>query len=237
MIELYACGSPNVFKVLLMLGETGLPFTVKRVNIANEEQFAPEFTALNPNSKLPVIVDSDGPEGRPHTVFESGAILIYLADKTGRLLPTAPAARSEALQWLMWQMGGVGPMFGQALHFKFLAPAGSDYGRVRYLTEVQRLYNVAEARLKRSPWLGGTEYSIADIAAWPWLGKYPKTLEIDMTTRPHVAAWIAKIEQRPGQQAIAEAAKHLYKGDLVAQKEAKPDSLDRFYLRGRWARA
>ncbi len=236
MIELHACGSPNVLKVLLMLGETGLPFTVKRVNIAAEEQFAPAFTALNPNAKLPVIVDGDGPGGRPHTVFESGAILLYLADKTGRFLPAAPAARSTAVQWLMWQMASVGPMFGQALHFQYLGPPGSDYARLRYRTEVQRLYDVAETRLARSTWLGGDDYSIADIAAWPWLGKYPKTLQVDMTTRPAVSKWIAAIEARPGQQAIAELGKQLYKSDLAAQKEAAPDSVDRFYGRGRWVR-
>jgi GST-like protein len=150
MIDLYACGSPNVLKVIFMLSETALPYTLHEVDMGAGEQYAPEFVALNPNSKLPVIVDRDGPQGRPHTVFESGAILLYLAEKAQLLLPIDAEARSRALQWLMWQMASVGPMFGQALHFRYIAPQDIPYARGRYLREVNRLYDVLEARRSSS---------------------------------------------------------------------------------------
>jgi GST-like protein len=236
MIELYAGGTPNVYKVLLMLAECGLPYTLKRVNVQAGEQFAPGFTALNPNAKIPVITDSDGPGGAPHTVFESGAILLYLARKTGRFLPAGAAAESTVMQWLMWQMASQGPMFGQALHFKYVAPAGSEYGRTRYLTEVQRLADVAETRLGAAPWLGGADYSIADMAAWPWFAKYHRMLHIDLAARPRLAAWITAIEQRPAYAAIDGVIRDLFKGDMAATKAADLDALDRFFGRGRWVR-
>lgn len=235
MIKLYGSGSPNVFKVLFMLGETGLDFELERVNVVAQEQFAPEFVALNPNAKVPVIVDEDGPGGRPHTVFESGAILIYLAEKTGRFLSQDAAARSETLQWLMWQMASLGPQFGQALHFKYIAPPGNDYARRRYLTEARRLYGVLDARLARKPFVGGDEFTIADIAIYPWAGKYFKTLGIDAAEFPHVAAWAQRIEARPGLQKVNDLATRLFKDGLAAQKEADADSLDRFFGRGRYA--
>ena len=164
MIELYGSGTPNVIKILFMLGETELPYTVHKVNVFAGDQFKPAFTAMNPNSKVPVIIDTDGAGGKTITLFESGAILIYLAEKTGKLLPTEPEARAHTLQWLMWQMAGIGPMFGQAVHFTRYAPPGQDYGRARYLTEAKRLHEVLDQRLGESEYVAGDFFSIADIA-------------------------------------------------------------------------
>ena len=237
MIKLYGSGTPNVFKVLFMLGETGLDFELERVNVVAQEQFKPEFIALNPNSKVPVIVDSEGPGGKPHKVFESGAILIYLADKSGQFLPKEPAARSTALQWLMWQMASVGPMFGQAVHFKYIAPAGTDYPRQRYMTEAHRLFGVLNARLSNNAYLAGAEFSIADMATYPWTGKYFKTRGFDPVDFPHVADWVKRLAARPGLQRVNDLATTLFKEGLVKQKEADADSLDRFFGRGKYVTA
>ena len=172
MIDLYALTSPNVRKVYLMLEELELPYKEIFVDVWKGDNYKPEFRKLNPNGKIPVIVDHDGPGGKPYTVFESGAILMYLADKTGRFLPKDTAARYEVIQWLMIQLTGVGPMFGQLTHFKKFAPPGNDYSLSRYQTEVLRLYDVLEARLGGSAWLGGPDYSIADIATFPWTANY-----------------------------------------------------------------
>ena len=231
MIDVYGSGSPNVMKVLFMLSEAGLAHRWHGVNVAAGEQFSASFTALNPNGKVPVIVDPHGPDGVPHTVFESGAILLYLAEKTGRFWPADPATRSTVLQWLMWQMAGVGPMFGQAMHFTYIAGPGNDYAKERYQREVNRLYDVAEARLSSSAWLGGAEFGIADMAAFPWLGKYPKTLSIDMGRRPSVQAWIDAVRARPAWQRIDEHTRALFKQGLAQQKEARTEQLDRFFGR------
>ena len=237
MIKLYGSGTPNVFKVLFMLGETGLDFELERVNVVAQQQFTPAFVALNPNSKVPVLVDDDGPGGKPHTVFESGAILIYLADKTGQFLPKEPAARSTALQWLMWQMASVGPMIGQAVHFKYIAPAGTDYPRQRYMTEARRLFGVLNKRLSNNTYMAGAEFSIADMATYPWTAKYFKTLGFDAADFPHVAEWAKRLEARPGLQKVNDLATSLFKEGLVKQKEADADSLDRFFGRGRYVTA
>lgn len=236
MIELYGCGSPNVFKVMYMLAETGLPWTLRRVKVSHGDQFEPAFVAMNPNSKVPVIVDTDGPGGQPHTVFESGAILLYLAEKTGRGLPDEPAARSRAMQWLMLQMASVGPQFGQALHFTYIAP-DTPYARQRYVTEVNRLYDVYDAHLASNAWLAGPAFSVADIAAFPWLAKYVRTLSIDLASRPHVARWIADFQARPWFADMDAQAKALFKEDAQAQKDASPAQLDRFFGRTGWAAA
>ncbi|EEF26935.1 glutathione-s-transferase theta, gst, putative [Ricinus communis] len=238
MIDLYGCGSPNVLKVLLMLEELALPYRLHKVNVHHAEQYRPELLALNPNNKVPFIVDNDA-EGGPHTVIESGAILFYLAEKTGRLFGQTLLQRSEIMQWLMWQMGGVGPMFGQALHFQYIAAEGNDYARKRYLTEVKRLYDVAEQRLSQSAWLGGGEYSIADIAAWPWLAKYYnyKGFERRLSDFPNLSRWITAIEQRPAYGRIHELFKALFKEDLGHQQTASADELDHFFGRGRYFRA
>jgi GSH-dependent disulfide-bond oxidoreductase len=223
MITLFGCGSPNVHKVLLMLAETGLDYDFRSVPLYDGTLAALEFRAMAPNGRLPVLVD-DGV-----AISESGAILTHLAEKTGRLLAREGRDRDGALQWLMWQMAGVGPMFGQALHFLFIAPGTNDYAKGRYLREVNRLYDVADARLAVSLYLGGADYSIADIAAIPWLRNYVKTLGIDMTNRPHVLDWIARIEARPAWIATEAESKRLFKADLVAQKDATPGQRAAFF--------
>jgi GST-like protein len=164
-------------------------------------------------------------------VFESGAILIYLAEKSGRFLPTDPAERSTVLQWLMFQMASIGPMFGQALHFDYIAPPENSYGRHRYKTEVERLYDVVERRLKVSEWIGGDEYSIADIACVPWIGRYAKTLKVDLGSRPATSAWVTKIEHRTGFRKVDEMGKRLYWEGIASQRASSESALDRFFLR------
>ena len=239
MIDLHGCGSPNVLKVLLMLEELELPYRFHKVNVHAAQQFSPSFLALNPNHKVPAIVDHDAAGGGSHTVIESGAILFYLAEKTGRLFGGTLAARSEVMQWLMFQMSGVGPMFGQALHFQYIAPPGDDYARRRYLTEAKRLYDVMETRLSRSPWLGGEEYSIADIATWPWAGKYYNYpgIELRLAEFPSLSRWIAAIDQRPAYRRIHDFFGRLFKESLQEQRTADPDALDRFFGRGGYFRA
>jgi GST-like protein len=170
-LQLYSLPTPNGVKASIMLEETGLPYEVHRVAFDKNDQTSPEFLSLNPNNKIPAILDPNGPGGQPLALFESGAILIYLAEKTGKFLPTDPAARYETMQWLMFQMGGVGPMFGQLGFFhKF---AGKDYEdkrpRDRYAAETRRLLGVLNQRMTGRDWMMGSEYSIADIAIWPWV--------------------------------------------------------------------
>jgi GST-like protein len=181
-----------------MLEELGVPYTVHPINIGKGEQFAPAFVAISPNSKIPAIVDSDGPGGREIAMFESGAILIYLAEKTGMLLPTEPVRRLEALQWLMFQMGGVGPMFGQAHHFLRAAPEPVPYAIERYTKEAARLYGVLNARLGEREYLAG-EYSIADVATYPWVVRH-EWHKVDLADHPNVARWYAAIGARPAVQ-------------------------------------
>ena len=169
MIEVYSWPTPNGHKVHIMLEECGLPYNAIPVNIGAGEQFDPEFLAISPNNKIPAITDPDGPDGKPISLFESGAILVYLAAKTGRFLPGTDRERYEVLQWLMFQMGGVGPMLGQVHHFRLYAPEKIEYAIERYTNEGKRLYGVIDKRLSSSPWLGGKDYSIADIATFPWL--------------------------------------------------------------------
>lgn len=239
MIDLYGCGSPNVLKVLLMLEELGLAYRFHKIEVHAAEQYSPRFLALNPNNKVPVLVDHETESGAPHTVIESGAILFYLAEKTGRFFGGTLHARSEVMQWLMVQTSGVGPMFGQALHFQYVAPDGNEYARRRYLTEVKRLYDVIEARLARVQWLGGDEYSIADIATYPWAAKYHnyKGIELALADFPQLSRWIAAIDARPAYRRIHDFFSRLFKDSLQAQRAATPDALDRFFGRGRYFRA
>jgi GSH-dependent disulfide-bond oxidoreductase len=195
MIELYTWTTPNGRKVSIMLEETGLSYNVHPVDIGKGEQFRPEYIAINPNSKIPAIIDSDGPGGAPLALFESGAILIYLAEKTGKLLPRDPVARLLALQWLMFQMGGVGPMFGQAHHFLRAAPEPVPYGIERYTKETRRLYGVLDRRLGEAAYLAG-DYSIADIATFPWVARH-EWHKVELAEFPNVARWYAAIAARP----------------------------------------
>ena len=195
MIDLYTWGTPNGRKASIMLEEVGLPYEAHAVNIGKGEQFQPDYLTLNPNGKIPTIVDRDGPGGKPVSVFESGAILIYLAEKTGTLMPAEPRARIQALEWLMFQMGGVGPMFGQAHHFLRQAPEQLPYAIERYTKEVRRLYGVMDKRLGAVEYLAGA-YSIADIATYPWVSRHDWH-RVELAEFPNVARWYRVITARP----------------------------------------
>ena len=196
MIDVYTWPTPNGHKVHIMLEETGLPYKVHAVNIGQGEQFKPEFLAISPNNKIPAIVDSDGPDGKPISMFESGAILIYLASKTGKLLPANLRDKWSTLQWLMFQMGSIGPMLGQAHHFLTYAPEKIAYAMQRYSKEADRLYSVLDKRLARSEYVACGEYTIADIAIMPWL-RFPKNQGVDLEQHPNVKRWFEAIDARP----------------------------------------
>ena len=196
MIDLYTWSTPNGRKVSIMLEECGLPYKVHPINIGKGEQFAPEFLAINPNNRIPAIVDSDGPGGKPLPLFESGAILIYLAEKMDRFLPHDARMRIITLQWLMFQMGGVGPMFGQAHHFIRNQKEQVPYGIKRYSEETRRLYGVMNKRLGEVPYLAGDEYTIADIATYPWVARF-EWHKVDLNDFPEVKRWFDTIGQRP----------------------------------------
>ncbi|HNU12230.1 MAG TPA: glutathione S-transferase N-terminal domain-containing protein [Rubrivivax sp.] len=196
MIEVYSWPTPNGHKVHIMLEECGLPYRAIPVDIGRGEQFEPRFLEISPNNKIPAIVDPDGPDGAPITVFESGAILLYLAGKTGRFLPASTQGKYEVLQWLMFQMGSVGPMLGQAHHFRVYAPEKIPYAIERYTNEARRLYGVMNRRLAGSRYIGGAEYSIADIAIFPWLRSW-KNQGIDWNDHPHLKGWFDEIAARP----------------------------------------
>lgn len=195
MIDLYTWPTPNGFKVSIMLEEIGLPYNVIPINIGEGDQFDPEYLKINPNNKMPTIVDQDGPGGKPFTVFESGAILIYLAEKTGKLMSTDPAERSLVLQWLMFQMANVGPMLGQAHHFRNYTKERLQYPFDRYTNETGRIYGVLDKRLGESEYLSDA-YSIADIATAPWL-RYPDRQGQDLDDFPNVRRWRDEIFARP----------------------------------------
>ncbi|MSO92697.1 MAG: glutathione S-transferase family protein [Rhodospirillales bacterium] len=201
MIDLYTWATPNGRKVSVMLEELGLPYKVHPIDIGKGEQFRPEFLAISPNNKIPAIVDEDGPDGRPISVFESGAILIYLADKArSPLYPMDnPRARIVTLQWLMFQMGGVGPMFGQAHHFLFQPKEDVPYGKKRYHDETVRLYGVMNKRLGGEAHLAGESYSIADIATYPWVSRFERH-QVDLARFPNVKRWHEAISKRPAVQ-------------------------------------
>ena len=195
MIDLYSWYTSNGRKISIALEEFELPYRVRPVDITKDEQKEPAFLAVSPNGKIPAIVDHDA-DGR--TLMESGAILLYLADKTGRLLPKEPGQRWRAIEWLMWQMGGVGPMLGQHLHFTHYNPEASEYARERYASEALRLYTVLNERLARREYVAG-EYSIADIAIWPWVARFPWQ-RIDLGVYPNVRRWYESIAARPAVQ-------------------------------------
>ena len=194
MIELHSWATPNGHKVSIALEELELPYRVHPVNIGRGEQFTPEFLAMNRNNKIPAIVDTDGPGGRPLALSESGAILLYLADKTGRLMPSDTAEKYVALQWIMFQMSSVGPMLGQANHFKTYAPEKIPYAIDRYTREAMRLIHVLDQRLGEVEYLAG-EYSMADIATFPWIRSYRETVEA--AEQKHVVRWLDAIAARP----------------------------------------
>jgi GST-like protein len=197
VIELFSWPTPNGQKVHIALEELGLPYSVTAVNIGEGDQFKPEFLAINPNHRIPAIVDDDGPGGTNFPLFESGAILIYLAEKAGRLIPNEPAARYTCLQWLMFQMAGVGPMFGQANHFANYAPEKIPYAIERYRNETRRLLRVLDKRLSEAKHLAGRDYSIADIATFPWVRSAAATGHVDINETPAVKNWLEGIAARP----------------------------------------
>ena len=223
MIEVYSWATPNGHKVHIMLEECGLAYRVVPVDIGAGDQFKPEFLAISPNNKIPAIVDPDGPDGRPISLFESGAILLYLASKTGRFLPTDTRGRFTTLEWLMFQMGGVGPMLGQAHHFRIYAPEKIDYAVNRYTNEAKRLYGVMNKRLAQSKYIAGPDYTIADIAIFPWLRSW-KNQGIAWDDYPHLKGWFDEIAARPAVQRGVEV--------LAAQRRPITDDKAREMLFG-----
>lgn len=199
MIDIYSWPTPNGHKIHIMLEETGLPYRVHGVNIRIGDQFKPEFLKISPNNRIPAIVDHDGPDGKPISLFESGAILIYFAGKTGKLLPLDLHQRYAALCWLMWQMGGIGPMFGQANHFRAYSVDKIVYAIERYTNEAIRLTNVLDKRLGEARYLAGDEYSIADIAVFPWMRNADRR-GINLAEFPHAQRWFDAINARPAVQ-------------------------------------
>ena len=220
MIDLYSWATPNGHKVHIMLEECTLPYTVHAVDIGAGDQFRAEFLAISPNNKIPAIVDPDGPDGKPISLFESGAILLYLAGKTGRFLPADVRGRYVALQWLMFQMGGLGPMLGQAHHFRLYAPEKIEYAINRYTSEAKRLYGVMDRRLAEVPYLAG-DYGIADMAAFPWTRSHANQ-GVDLADYPNVKRWFDAIAARPavqrGVQVLADRRKPVAQLDDKARQ-------------------
>src|SRR5713226_7741334 len=196
MIECWTWPTPNGHKVHIALEELALPYKVIPVNIGQGDQFKPEFLAITPNHRIPAIGDPDGPGGKPITLFESGAILIYLAEKTGKFLSKDPVQKYKTFEWLMWQMGGVGPMFGQAHHFLRAAPTKIEYGIKRYVDEAKRLYGVLDRQLAKSEFVAGAEYTIADMSIFPWASRH-EWHTVDLAEFAHVKRWYDIVAGRP----------------------------------------
>lgn len=219
-IELYYWPTPNGHKITIMLEECGLPYEIRYVNIMRGEQFAPEFLAIAPNNRIPAIIDPNGADGRPTTVFESGAILQYLGRKTGRFYPTEERQRVAVEEWLFWQMAGLGPMAGQCNHFRNYAPEKITYGIDRYTNEVNRLYGVMNRRLADHRYLGG-DYTIADMASYPWARLWMNQGQ-DIGAFPHMQAWLERIAARPAVERALTVGKDVRKHyDLAKDKEAQ----------------
>ena len=196
MIDVYSWPTPNGHKVHILLEEIGCDYRMNPVNIRTGDQFKPEFLAISPNGKIPAIVDRDGPSAAPISIFESGAILMYLAEKSGRFMPHETRERYGVIQWLMFQMGSVGPMLGQALHFNNYTPQPVPYGIARYTREAERIYHVLDTRLAEAEYLAGDDYTIADISVFPWVTFY-KRLGVNPEHLGHFMRWLAAIKARP----------------------------------------
>jgi GST-like protein len=210
MIDVYSTATPNGHKVHIMLEETGLPYRVHHINIGEGDQFKPEFLAISPNNKIPAIVDAEGPDGKPMSLFESGAILVYLASKVDKFLGNTDREKFATLQWLMFQMGGVGPMLGQAHHFRIYAPEKIEYAVNRYTNEAKRLYGVIDKQVAKHGYLAGDEYTIADIATFPWLRSW-KNQGIDFDDYPNAKRWFDEISERPAVKRGVEVLSNLRK--------------------------
>jgi len=233
-MELYACMTPNTLKAMFMLGELDQPFELKRVRVYRGEHFAEGFEKLHPYRKLPVLVDPDGPQGTPFTVFESGAILIYLAEKAGRLLGDGPAERSLVMQWLMLQMSSVGPSFGNASHFTAASGQSETYSRRRFVTQAARLCALYDERLRQERYLAGESFSIADVATFPWLWRHPRMVGIDTSALDGLNRWLSEVAQRPGLARVQGRYKALVEADREDLAQTDPDLMDRIMGRGRW---
>jgi GST-like protein len=236
MIELLGMSSPNVQKVQIMLEETGLPYKIRRVDVWKGENYTPEFEALNPLRKVPIVIDDDGPDGQPCTVFESGAILIYLAEKSGMFLPAKGATRYAVLEWLAVQMAGIGPMFGQYTHFRVFAPKGNDYAEDRYRTQAVRLFEALDKRLSEAAYLGGDDYSIADIATYPWTRDRASKWGGDWDGYKHFRRWYDQVSERPAVQRMKAEMDPVWQTDLASIATASVEITDRFLGRGEFAR-
>ena len=221
MIKVYSWPTPNGHKVHVMLEECGLllgrDWEAIPINIGTGDQFAPEFLAISPNNKIPALVDPDGPDGEPIALFESGAILLYLAEKTGKLMPSTDRLKYQMLQWLMFQMGGVGPMIGQTHHFRQYAPEKIEYAINRYTNETKRLYGVMNKQLSTSKFMACDQYTIADIAIFPWLRNW-ENHGIDWADYPHLKTWFDLLGARPAVQRGVEVLAHLRR-PLTGNKE------------------
>lgn len=221
MIDLYYWPTPNGHKITLFLEEAGLEYQIKPVNIGKGDQFQPEFLAFSPNNKMPAIIDhAPADSGPPQTVFESGAILMYLAEKTGRFLPSDPRQRIQALEWLFWQVGGLGPMTGQYGHFHVYAPEPVPYAQDRYRREAERLLKVLDTRLEGRNFLAGEDYSIADMATYPWVGTYPAA-PLDLEPFVHLRRWREAIAARPATARAYARGEALRKPDAPMSDEEK----------------
>jgi len=199
MYDIYNWPTSNGRKINIMVEELEVDYKIHPIAIGKDDQFTPEFTALNPNQKIPAVIDQDGPDGKPYTLFESGAILMYMAEKHGKFMPTDVAARYETIQWLMFQMGGVGPMFGQTHHFRRAAPEKVPYGIERYTKETRRLWGVMNDRLDGRDWFANNEFSIVDMAIFPWTMRY-EWQGIALDEFPNMKRWYEAMEARPGVQ-------------------------------------
>lgn len=219
-IELYYWPTPNGWKVTIFLEEAGLPYDIVPVDIGAGDQFEEAFLRISPNNKMPAIVDQEGPGGEPISVFESGAILIYLAEKTGMFYPSAPREKYRVLEWLMFQMGSVGPMLGQAHHFRQYAPEEIPYAVERYTNEAARIYNVIDKRLSESEYIAGDEYTIADMAVFPWLVSYERQGQ-KLEDFPNLARWYESIEARPAVQRALSVGEELRRPIEELDEEAR----------------
>lgn len=229
MIELYGSTSPNVVKICIALEELEFPYRAIPVDILGGAHLEPGFETISPTRRVPVIIDQNGPDNMPYRVFESGAILVYLADKGGRFISWGGIRRYDEIQWLMVQMAGIGPMFGQFFHYLRIAPKGNDYSYARYKAHVVQLAEVIEVRLAESPYLGGPDYSIVDMAHFPWLRSLGTFLGIDLATAyPAIARWVAEVAARPGVIRGSEAAQALA-ASLTQFGDAKPETLGRIF--------
>lgn len=238
MIDLHTLPSPNGFKISIMLEEVGLPYRSIRYELFNGDHLTPQFHRINPNHKLPALIDHEPMGGGdPFVVFETGAMLVYLAEKTGKLLPKDPQGRSRAMQWLMWQMAGQGPMTGQAVHFVRIAPPGNDYSYNRYTKEAFRLLDVLDGRLAESEYLAGDAYTIADIASWPW-ARLAKLIPGYEESRPNLKRWYDAIAARPAVIAGGALPKNSYQaGTVMTRLMMSPEQWSNLVGERMWAAA